>query len=160
MKFNNGYSNIFKYHVLWKEFSNVIFSQLSQPAAQVHEEYDLQTLHTLQYFPISVSFNPFVQKYKESSEVYFWLTLKSLRHCWRHTCTQTNTHTHTHTDPRLGNTFVLTCSPDDAKWHAACSISQCSDNHKLQFWITKWCLFLYRDSFFSPLTCRAIYQSR
>lgn len=83
------------------------------------------------YFSISVSSDPFVQKCTESSEVYFWLTstLKSVRHCrW-------NTHTHTH--PRLGNTFVIKPSPDDAKWHAALSVSQSSDNkQKPHSWLT------------------------
>lgn len=74
-------------------------------------------IHIQQYFTISVSFNSFVQKYIESSEVYFWLTstLKSVGHCWWNT--------HTHTYPRLGNTFVIKDTPDDAKWHAALCFS-------------------------------------
>lgn len=46
-------------------------------------------------------------------------------------------HTHTHTHPRLGNTFVIKPSPDDAKWHAALSVSQSSDNkQKPHSWLT------------------------
>lgn len=44
---------------------------------------------------------------------------------------------HTHTHPRLGNTFVIKPSPDDAKWHAALYVSQSSDNkQKPHSWLT------------------------